>query len=115
MNAAPTLAAKWRSEAEMARRIGADPQATTLDKCAADLESQEREDALRLVTLQEAAALTGYSYSALEKGIRAGRLPNAGTKYRPRLRVADLPRKPGATIRVEPGPDLAERVLAHRK
>ncbi len=110
-----SLAERWRLEAKMARQIGADPQATTLEKCAAELESQEREEGLRLVTLHEAVTLTGYSYSALEKGVRAGRLPNAGTKHRPRLRMVDLPRKPGVTMRAEPGPDLAERVLAHRK
>jgi hypothetical protein len=112
---AKSLPEQWRLEAAMARRIGADPQATTLEKCAAELESLEREEGLRLVTLHDAVALTGYSYSALEKGIRAGRIPNAGTKHRPRIRAVDLPRKPRTTIRVEPGPDLAERVLAHRK
>jgi hypothetical protein len=96
----------------MARRIGADAQATTLEKCATDLEVEEREEGLRLVTLQEARELTGYSYSALEKGIRAGRLSNAGTKFRPRLRVADLPRKASRNRRPEAGPDLSERVLA---
>lgn len=109
------LLARWRREAEMARRIGADPQAKTMEKCAADLEMYDREEQLRLVTLREAEALTGYSYSTLEKGVRCGRLPNAGTKHRPRLRVADLPRKAGTKLRADPGPDLAELVLASRR
>lgn len=99
----------------MARRIGADAQAKILEKCAGELEAEAREEQLRLVTLHEAEELSGYSYSALEKGVRAGRIPNAGTKHSPRIRVADLPRKAGHGLR-EPGePDLANRVLALRR
>jgi hypothetical protein len=111
----PTLPDRWRFEAETARRIGADAQAKTLEKCATDLELREREEQLRLVTLREAEELTGYSYSALEKSVRSGRLPNAGSKCRPRIRFADLPRKAGPRLRAEPGPDLADRVLASRR
>ena len=51
---------QWRSEAEMARRIGADAQAKTLEKCAADLEANEREEQARTITLREAAGLVGF-------------------------------------------------------
>ncbi len=116
MTAVPPLADRWRSEAERLRHFGADLQARTLETCAAELEAETREEQLRLVTLREAAELSGYRYSTLEKGVRAGRLPNAGTKHSPRLRVADLPRKAGARLRAEPdGPDLADRVLAARR
>lgn len=115
MTSAVALADRWRSEAEMARRIGADAQAKTLEKCAAELEAGAREEQLRLVTLHEAEELSGYSYSALEKGVRAGRIPNAGTKHSPRIRVADLPRKAGNSIREAGDPDLASRVLALRR
>jgi hypothetical protein len=111
---APPLAAQWRTEAEMARSIGADAQAKTLEKCAADLDAHEREEQLRVVTLREAETISGLSYSALEKGVRSGRIPNAGRKHSPRVRVADLPRRPVPKLRAEPGPDLAEQVLALR-
>jgi hypothetical protein len=110
-----SLPNQWRTEAAMVRRLGADAQAKTLEKCAADLEAREREEQLSLVTLREAEGLSGFTYSALEKMVRTGRLPNAGTKYRPRLRVADLPRKPGTKLHAETGPELAELVLASRR
>ena len=115
MTPTPSLADKWRVEAESARRIGAEAPALTLEKCAADLEAREREEGLRIVTLHEAADLSGYTYSALEKKVRRGDIPNAGEKHSPRIRVADLPRKAGQKLRTEPGPDLAERVLAHHR
>lgn len=99
----------------MARQIGADAQAKTLEKCAAELEAGTRDEQLRLVTLHEAEELSGYSYSALEKGVRAGRIPNAGTKHSPRIRVADLPRKAGHRLRETGEPDLANRILALRR
>ncbi len=114
MTVMQSLPDQWRSEAEMARRIGADAQAKTLEKCAADLEANEREEQARTITFREAADSSGFTYTALEKMVRAGRLPNAGTKHRPRLRVADLPRKGGRRLRAESGPDLADRVLALR-
>lgn len=107
-----SLAGKWRGEAETLRRFGADAQAKTLEACAAELESLAREEGERAVTLREAQGLSGFSYSALEKMVRGGRLANVGTKHRPRLRVAELPKKVGARLRPEQGPDLADRVLA---
>ena len=67
------------------------------------------------LTLEKAAAESGFSYSALEKLIRRGELPNLGQKGRPRVRRGDLPRKP-----TKPGPqavgipDIAEQVLSGR-
>ncbi len=115
MTPVPALADRWRSEAERLRHFGADLQARTLETCAAELEAETRAEQLRLVTLREAAELSGYSYSALEKGVRAGRLPNAGTKHSPRIRVENLPRKGGTKIAAVAEPDLAELVLAARR
>ena len=107
-----SLADRWRREADAARQIGADAQAKTLEKCANDFEACAREEQLHSVTLREAEALSGYSYSSLEKQLRRGRLPNAGTKHRPRVRIADLPRKARPGRATLTGPDLADRVLA---
>lgn len=105
------LAAKWRGEAERLRQLGADAQAKTLETCATELELLRREEGQRVVTLREAQTLSGFSYSALEKMVRSGRLANVGARHRPRLRVADLPRKVSAPP-PGTGPDLADRVLA---
>ena len=114
-----SLAVRWRTEAAALRRRGAAGPAETLESCAAELEEYERERDLEALTLDEAAAVSGYTYSALEKMVREGRIPNAGEPHRPRVRRGDLPKKPhggNCSPRVEPdGPDLAELVLAARR
>lgn len=48
------------------------------------------------LTLEQASSASGYSVDHLSRMVREGRIPNAGTKGRPRIRRADLPAKPGA-------------------
>jgi hypothetical protein len=48
-----------------------------------------------LLTVQEAAAESGYSEDHLGRLLREGTIPNAGEPYSPRIRRYDLPRKPG--------------------
>ncbi len=104
-----TLAERWRAQAAILRLRGADPQAATLESCAADLETYERERELEAITLTQAAAESGYSYSALQKMVGQGIIPNAGKPHSPRLRRGDLPKKPGALRG-----DLADRILTAR-
>ncbi len=108
------LASQWRDEADTLRRRGAEVQAVALESCADDLEAAHREQALEALTLNEASQESGYSYSALQKKVASGELPNMGTKNCPRVRRGDLPRKAGQLPR-EPSdgePDLAGKVLA---
>jgi hypothetical protein len=109
------LAGSWRQEARLARELGATEAAQTLERCAGQLEVVEREHALEALTLEQAAAASGYSYSTLQHLVADGRIKNAGSDGRPRIRRADLPRKPGVQTSGKLG--LAERVLAarHRK
>ena len=110
------LAVRWRNDALLLRRRGAEPQAVTLEACAEDLEQSLQESALEALPLSQAARESGYSYSALEKGIRSGRILNAGEPGRPRIRRCDLPRKagsPGLKL-VQRQTNLAEKVLAGR-
>ena len=106
------LAARWRAEAGVLRRRGAEPQALALESCASELEAAERELAAELLTLGAASEESGLSYSALEKAVRSGRIPNAGTRGRPRVRRANLPRKPARPALT--GPDLASLVREPR-
>ena len=109
------LVQRWRAEAEVLRRRGAEAQAVTLESAAGELEAWEREAALQALTLEEASRESGLSYSALEKGVRSGRIPNAGEKNRPRILRRDLPRKPTRQKHRPVGdPDLAARVLGQR-
>ena len=96
------LAQRWREEAILLRRRAATLQAEVLESCAADLEDWVRERELEALTLDRAAEETGFSYSALEKMVRAGKVANVGRKGAPRVRRGDLPIKP-TRPRTEPG------------
>ena len=91
---ARSLSDLWRAEAEMARNIGADAQAKTLEKCAADLEAAKRVEGTELLNLTAAGLRCGYSPDSLRRMIKDGRLNNCGKRNAPRLRACDLPRKP---------------------
>lgn len=109
--APPTeLAIRWRAEAAVLLRRGAEQQATTLESCAADLEQWARKHELEELTLEQAGEESGYSYSALQKMLATGRLVNAGDAHRPRILRGDLPRKPGRGG-VSRETDLVTRVL----
>lgn len=106
-----SLAARWRSDAAVLLRRGAPELADVLEGTATELERWAEEWAQELLTLGQAAAESGFSYSALEKGVRAGRIRNSGTKGEPLIRRSDSPRKAIALG----GPDLASRVLKARR
>lgn len=106
------LPARWRAEAARLRTYGAEPQAVTLEACARELEEAHRAVGLEVLTLEQASRESGFSYSALEKAVRTGQLPNAGEKGKPRLLRRDLPLKSGS--RATTVPDLAAQVLAPR-
>ena len=88
------LAVHWRDEASILDKRGATAQAIAIRSCACEMELEIAACDLETLTLTEAAAESGFSYSALEKGIRSGRIPNAGEHGRPRIQRCDLPRKP---------------------
>ena len=107
-------AAQWRTVAGTLRDHGAEVQAVLLERCADEIEADHRERALEALTLNQATLESGYSYSALQKKVASGELPNMGTKNCPRLRRGDLPRKAGQLPRgpSDGEPDLAGKVLA---
>jgi hypothetical protein len=107
------VTARWRTEAEILHRRGADDQASVLESCASELEQEGRLFSLEVLTLEQAADESRYSYSALEKMVRSGRIPNVGKPGAPRLRRCDLPKKSGGAREPRRGePDLAQLVLA---
>lgn len=97
MNPEPILqlAEKWASKAEEFREWGADGPADALDSVAEELRSQVREWLHEPLSLDEAAAESGYSRDHLGRLVREGEIPNVGKDGRPRVRREDLPRKPG--------------------
>ena len=89
-----SLLARWHDEAAMLRRRGAIAQADVLDSAAAELAAALAMRESGAVTLAEAAQISGYTVDALGRLMRSGKLRNVGRPHAPRLRVADLPRKP---------------------
>ena len=105
------LAQRWRDEAALLRRRAASPQAEVLESCAAELEAWARERELQALTLDQAAAESGYTYSAIEKMVRRGepsRMWEGGVHHE----SVDVTCHAGRLRRGrEFAPDLAARVL----
>lgn len=89
------LIERWREYIETLKRCGAKEPAIALANYASELEAALREEEFEALTLSEAVAESGLSYSSLEKRLRSGALPNVGRKGSPRIRRGDLPRKGG--------------------
>lgn len=88
------LALTWRRRAQEMRRFGALPNAASFEVAADELEAALRDENDQPLTLGQAAAESGYSEDHLGRELRLGRIPNAGKRHAPRIRRADLPRKP---------------------
>ena len=109
------LLERWRLEAASCRRFGAEPTALAVERCAKDLEEWVKARELETLSLVEATTESGLSYSALQRGVREGRIPNAGTPGHPRIRREHVPRKAlGRTLR-EGTPDLLALVASGRR
>lgn len=107
------LAEQWRTEAAQLRHRGLDREAHLIESMAADFEEAVRKWELEELTLEAAAAESGFAYSTLQQRIAAGDLPNAGGKGSPRIRRCDLPSRGAAPARGGDPPDLAARILEH--
>jgi len=97
------LMAVWRSRADELAPYAA-PAAEAFRTAARELEGELRacDDA---VTLSEASRLGGYSIDHLQRLVAQGTLENVGLKGRPRIRRADVPQKPGYSLRRQPSAD----------
>jgi hypothetical protein len=113
-------AGMWRADAAVLRRNGAAALADLLERCAADLGSEQRARLDALVTLDEAVQLTGFTRGHLRRLCRSGKLANAGTEAAPAFRLAALPRKTGSGMHeagglVQSPALLVEAVLAGKQ
>ena len=80
----PELASTWRTRAAELRRVAdAEGAARALESAAAELDATLASESDRLLTIREAAALTGRAPETLRKAIREGRIPNAGLRVAP--------------------------------
>jgi hypothetical protein len=90
------LPGRWREQAGSLEHYGAPGNAATLRAAAAQLEAALRSSDDAPLTLAQAAAVSGYSEDHLARQLREQKIPNVGRPRAPRIRTADLPRKPRA-------------------
>jgi hypothetical protein len=77
-------------------RLGALVQGDRLiDEILADLDRIEREERGKSVKLSEASRVCGYTADHLRVLIRSGKLTDHGRPHAPRVRLDELPKKPG--------------------
>ena len=94
----------WREQAASLRKYGATPVAEALEAAVVDLETALTHQADEVYTLTEAARLCGYSADHLGRLVKDGTIPNAGRSGAPRIRRADLPRRP-SRVAASPKPE----------
>ena len=116
---ADELFAKWDVEAGALRRRGALVNGADLvAELLADVRAVLTVDSGAVLTLGDAATRSGYSSEHLGRLVRDGHIPNAGRAKAPRIRVADLPRKPQRVAAQPSGPydsDTDARSLLSRQ
>jgi hypothetical protein len=88
------LADTWRARAAELRAWGAGANAETLERAAAELEEAIAAGATELLSLEDAAELSGYTADHLGRLVRLGRIPNRGRPNAPRIQRSDVPAKP---------------------
>jgi len=93
------ILAKWQAEAAaLDHRNALVPGGALCREFLADLEAVIQSEAEEVLTVDQAAVESGYSKEHIARMVRQGTVPNAGRKQAPRIRRADLPRKPGRLL-----------------
>src|SRR5689334_2002176 len=91
---------RWTARRDVAKSLGGLVDGAKLcDELLRDLEALRRASGGELLSLTDAAERSGYSREHLGRLVRAGRIPNAGRPNAPKIRIVDLPRKPGYLLR----------------
>lgn len=89
----------WQERAEEFGKLDAMVDGSKLIRdMLAGLRAVSEKEASEVISLAEAAHLSGYSTEHLARCIRTGQIANAGQKNRPRIRREDLPRKPKKSL-----------------
>jgi hypothetical protein len=101
------LVSQWRSAAKLFREHEQPATAVAYEKCAGELEDALAQETKAALTLQEAAAESGYSADHLGRMVREGKIPNVGKANSPRIAKKDLPRK--SYVAPKPDPSQIDR------
>ena len=97
------LAAQWEAEAETLARYKDERGAATCTLHAAELRAAVSAVGEELLTLADAAEVSGYSVDHLRHRVADGSIPNKGRKGSPLIRRSDLPVKASAALRCDDG------------
>jgi hypothetical protein len=98
---------------EIREAFGGEPQARSLEWAAGKVEQALRDESDQLLTLPQAAEISGYHPESLARMVREGQIPDLrppGSQGMIRIRRGDLPSKPGRPHT----PDADVRELASR-
>jgi hypothetical protein len=96
-----SLRERWQARRAEFARFGATVDGVRLcDELLADLDAVVRESADDLLSIRAAAVVSGYSPDHLGRLLRSGVIRNSGRPHAPRIRRADLPRRPQRAGRV---------------
>lgn len=87
------LVTMWREQVRVLRNYGAGEQASAIERCIEDSVAALRQAATETLSPAEAAAESGLTADSITRLMRKGKIPNLGTRRRPRARRCDLPRK----------------------
>lgn len=105
----------FRANAEEARRLtGSDAAGTVWEEAARITETAIREAILTPLSLEQAAAESGYTTGHLQRLLREGGLPNSGTESTVRILRKHLPRKPGHGVDATFDPPASSPMQAAR-
>jgi hypothetical protein len=111
------FAQRMREDADLFERRGLKDLAGMVRSYADELDAYEEDYSSELLTLDEAAAASGYHKDSLSRMMSEGKLPNAGKHGAPRVRRRDLPRKPRSTPLLQTsagGPQMVQAALAEQ-
>ena len=101
MTTVECLASIWRDRATNFREHTVESIAIAYERCAEELEEALHGQDATLYTLQEAAAISGYTAGHLGRLVRDRRIPNAGRWSAPRIAHRHLPVKSDVASRDE--------------
>ncbi|HEY2375751.1 MAG TPA: hypothetical protein VGH98_07210, partial [Gemmatimonadaceae bacterium] len=110
------LRERWELRRAELQRLGALVNGAAIaGEILNDLDQLERAEAEAVLSLEEASRASGYSADHLRHLVADGSIPNAGRKGAPRIRRADLPRRPAHSTSARYDPDADARSLVERR
>ena len=107
-----SILARWEERRAEHTRLGTlVPFAAICAEVLADLRELGQSDT-DLLTLRQAHELGGYAIDSLQRMVASGQIANMGRKRKPLVRRADVPVKPGHSLR---STDTADQLSPRRR